>query len=670
MNAWTTAIALAGGLVAAAPPPPPAHLVVDLAPGPEDGGPVGLVPIGDRVLMVVREFEPGSDAFYPAAHTNHLWITDGTAEGTADSLLPDELSVYQITETDDDLAFVSTCEGPETVDNGYCQFVFKSLWRTDGTRAGTYPLVSPQGQDAGGHEGGTVVPGVWVEELGLYFQTGGSTEVDGATFWVSDGTLEGTYAPASPEPGFFAMDLWTAFGGQAYFRAEVLRPPRTRWTLAWTDGTTDGLVLLEDFLDPPDDRLFERNLRQIWPGKSRMFLVFSTPSAWELWSFDGTPDGLRHLADLGDLGDLYNSVVWRPQIRGNTFGLVLSEITPDPALPDEARLWLSDGTPAGTRSLPPPPGTRHRNGAWFQGFRMIGGRAYFGLDDGIHGSEPWVSDGTVEGTRMIHDFCPGPCDGALFRVAEPLFDDVLLTIEGDQPWVYDPSSGDLRRLGAFCPGECEVTLSSNPEEIGDRVYFRASDPARETELWTSDGTIAGTVPLSSFTAASPFIYQPFIGESAPTPAAATRRNLFFGARETGLGHELWTVDLPSPETGDPPLPPGNPLTSPELPGYEVAVRILPDSGAPVAGRAEAVCIPETLCVSGAVPGRSELFVRIVGPRPNGFLWPTLVKFTTSTVEVWIRQTATDVVRYYRLEGASPGTDELPGLFDRTGFLPE
>lgn len=670
MNTSMATLALAGVLGGvAAPVPPPAHLVVDLAPGPDDGGPVSLVPLGDRVLMAVREVEPGPNALLDPEFTDHLWVSDGTPGGTL-SLLPDELSVYRIMGTGTDLAFVATCEGPESSHNGFCDFVLKSLWRTDGTVAGTYPLITPRPEGGDGHVGGTVVPGIWVEELGLFFQTGGSAEVDGATFWVSDGTLAGTRAPASPEPGFLAMDLWTAFGGQAYFRAEVLRPPRTRWTLAWTDGTADGLVLLEDFLAIPDARLLERNLRQIWPGENRLFLVFSTSNTWELWSFDGTPDGLRHLADLGDLGPSHATLLLRPEVSRDTIALIVRESASQPDEPADQKLLVSDGTPAGTHLLPPPPGTLPRQGASFRSVRPIGGRVYFDLDDGVHGSEPWVSDGTLGGTRMIRDYCPGPCDGALFRVAEPYFDEVLLPIEGDQPWVYDPSSGDLRRLDAFCTGECEVTVSSDLEEIGDRVYFRASDPARGSELWTSDGTVAGTVPLSDFTVESPFLYQPLIGLTASTPAAATPRNLFFGARETGLGHELWTIDLPSPATGEPPPPPGDPLTSPELPGYEVAVRILPGSGAPIAGRAEAACIPETLCVSGALPGRSELFVRIVGPRPNGFLWPTLVKFTTSTVEVWIRQVATGVVRYYRLEGASPGTDELPGLFDRTGFLPD
>ena len=110
------------------------------------------------------------------------------------------------------------------------------------------------------------------------------------------------------------------------------------------------------------------------------------------------------------------------------------------------------------------------------------------------------------------------------------------------------------------------------------------------------------------------------------------------------------------------------LTSPEFPDFRFRVRI-GRPGADVFGTQEASCLPETICVSGALPGRSEVFLRVVGPRPNGFLWPTIVKFTTSTVEVWVEQVSTGEVQYYGLEGATQGSSDLPGLFDRTGFQP-
>jgi hypothetical protein len=100
--------------------------------------------------------------------------------------------------------------------------------------------------------------------------------------------------------------------------------------------------------------------------------------------------------------------------------------------------------------------------------------------------------------------------------------------------------------------------------------------------------------------------------------------------------------------------------------YRVRARITTPAGSQSV-RQEIACIDETLCLSGAIPGRSEVFVRLVGPKPNGYLWPTIVKFTTSTVEVWIEQLSTGESRYYRLEGAAPGQDRLDGLFDRNGF---
>jgi len=128
---------------------------------------------------------------------------------------------------------------------------------------------------------------------------------------------------------------------------------------------------------------------------------------------------------------------------------------------------------------------------------------------------------------------------------------------------------------------------------------------------------------------------------------------------------------PPPEPQEPPDPPdAPPLTSSELPGFRVWVVITPQNGPVILGGAADICIPETLCVTGALPDRPEAFVRVVGPKPNGYLWPTLVKFSTSTIEIWIDQVASGQVRYYRLEGASPGHDVLPGLFDRTGFQPQ
>lgn len=120
---------------------------------------------------------------------------------------------------------------------------------------------------------------------------------------------------------------------------------------------------------------------------------------------------------------------------------------------------------------------------------------------------------------------------------------------------------------------------------------------------------------------------------------------------------------------DPQTTPGW-LATPELPGFEFKVWITPRLGQTVSGTAEP-CIPETLCVSGALEGRPEVFVKIIGPRPNGFLWVQISRFTPSTVEVWVRQLSTGETQEYFLRHVPAGFGHLDvsGLQDREAFLP-
>lgn len=119
----------------------------------------------------------------------------------------------------------------------------------------------------------------------------------------------------------------------------------------------------------------------------------------------------------------------------------------------------------------------------------------------------------------------------------------------------------------------------------------------------------------------------------------------------------------------PPPPSADWLTAPELGDFRVQVEISADGDVQPTQQELGACDPETVCVSGAVPGRVEALVRVPGPRPNGCFWPTVTKQTTSTVEVWVERISTGQVRYYLLDGSSPGSSDLPGFFDRQGFCP-
>lgn len=111
------------------------------------------------------------------------------------------------------------------------------------------------------------------------------------------------------------------------------------------------------------------------------------------------------------------------------------------------------------------------------------------------------------------------------------------------------------------------------------------------------------------------------------------------------------------------------ISTPELPGFEFAVTITPAGSAAVVGASESDCIAETLCVSGALAGRPEVFVKIIGPRPNGFLWVQISRFTPSRVDVTVRQLSTGEVNHYTLEEVGAASDDVSGLQDREAFSP-
>lgn len=243
-----------------------------------------------------------------------------------------------------------------------------------------------------------------------------------------------------------------------------------------------------------------------------------------------------------------------------------------------------------------------------------------------------------------------------------------------------------------------LTAADGPQHLGDAAHDCITRPLRcgetrtssldasecfyDEEKFADQWSFAAVTDQTVTITVTSTIFQPQIALFSPAPALALVQD---GAGNTATIQQTlgasgeWRVAATSVEgrrTGAYTISlqcsavalPGGPfLTSDEFPDFRFKVRITSDRV--ITGVKEADCQEDTLCVSGAIPGRPEVFIRIVGPRANGFLWPTLVKFTTSQVEIWMEQISSGDLQYYLLEGAAPGVDELPGLFDRQGFLP-
>lgn len=165
--------------------------------------------------------------------------------------------------------------------------------------------------------------------------------------------------------------------------------------------------------------------------------------------------------------------------------------------PDGPALWVTDGTREGTARLVSRssiPNPSH--------FTPAGQRLYF-----LSGGEVWTSDGTPDGTLPVFSF-------ELF--AALTFAGSLQTA-GETVYfaVHDDAVGDARsrRIRSTSP----PPWRSSPGGAVVLAAFVAYDDGEfEKELWVTDGTVAGTRPVSAPRPA------PSVSSSSTSPASQHR----------------------------------------------------------------------------------------------------------------------------------------------------
>ena len=223
----------------------------------------------------------------------------------------------------------------------------------------------------------------------------------------------------------------------------------------------------------------------------------------------------------------------------------------------------------------------------------------------------------------------------------------------------DGTGGAPGRLLGSVPSNVLIATAFGEQFVGE--------DCASLNLRTESGSVYVGV---QWDAATNFNFFACSDESASTPVATMYRSAnaglswlsvtgtFPNAKALGVRGEFSALIDP-----DPPVGPW--LTTTALPGYQFKSQIAGNRAATLV----ADCVPETLCLAGAIPTRSEVFVRIIGPRGNGFLWPEVVRFTVAQVELWVQKTPAGPINYYKLAGVSQDSDVLNGLVDREGFLP-
>jgi ELWxxDGT repeat protein len=137
----------------------------------------------------------------------------------------------------------------------------------------------------------------------------------------------------------------------------------------------------------------------------------------------------------------------------------------------------------------------------YGGFVALGldGRSVlFFPDDGVHGFEPWWSDGTPAGTRLLADLTPGSGSTTVwagFSVEDRIVFWAITPSTGSEPWTTDGTPVGTTLLADLEPGAGGSTADTFAGVGGvgwRRVVLPISTSAYGSELWVSDGTPAGT----------------------------------------------------------------------------------------------------------------------------------------------------------------------------------
>jgi ELWxxDGT repeat protein len=257
---------------------------------------------------------------------------------------------------------------------------------------------------------------------------------------------------------------------------------------------------------------------------------------YRLWRTDGTDDGTWPLTTATDAG------LWR----------LRDEVHVSPALrrvffvgddgTHGAEPWVSDGSPGSARLLADlEPGAA---GSRPQGFQEVGGSVLFFREQAGRW-ELWRTDGTSDGTARLATPRPGRLNIPPGRM-HPVAGGAVFFLQTAVPcrrelWVTDATAGGTRLLASHRPEHCPdadrpqvLTL----EGIPGTVFFVADDGTHGLELWRTDGSPAGTYALTDL---GP---EEHLVEASPTgrPALALDGRIFFAVESPGHGIELWASD--------------------------------------------------------------------------------------------------------------------------------
>lgn len=330
-----------------------------------------------------------------------LWKSDGTEDGTM--MVKDSVGfktmgeLPEIKVLNNQMFFLTNNYSPDSA--------FLHLWRSDGTESGTQVLKKCGRDFSGGSDNATGQLTLFNNKLyfNFYDASGGSEP------FFTDGTVGGTQMLKDIQLTPYGFNgspsfphRFTVVGNSLYFWA-IPFSNGLKTTLYKSDGTTANTVAVKEFANDLSSTTFLSHLIP-YNGKVYFSAKANASSGYELWSSDGTEGGTALVKEINpgttNSGDGVSRIFQAQVFKNRLYFWAF-----DPATGHE--MWSTDGTPAGTSllknthssAIPSLNQQKYSSNPFF----VFGGKMYYANNDGLKGREPWVTDGTVAGTKLFLD---------------------------------------------------------------------------------------------------------------------------------------------------------------------------------------------------------------------------------------------------------------------------
>lgn len=169
----------------------------------------------------------------------------------------------------------------------------------------------------------------------------------------------------------------------------------------------------------------------------------------------------------------------------------------------------------------------------------MGSYGIFSANNNIIGTEPWITDGSTNGTFLLKDIrinTLGSGANSFTKVNDLAFFIAYTNANGNELWKTDGTETGTVLVKDIVVGE----NSSSPKNLinfnGELFFNVRLDQTNQQVIWKSDGTEQGTVQVKNV---RPNSYEyPFMTEFVTTDFGL----MFFTAHDGVHGKELWASD--------------------------------------------------------------------------------------------------------------------------------